>query len=107
MGNLPGLGLGDINGLSNIFQSLMANNDIMNIASDLSKDIKNENIDPMSLLTSLMSGQPNDKLNKLVTNITNKIETKINNGEIDKDLLEKQAENIMSSVQNKNLFDKL
>lgn len=105
LGNIPGLG--DVNGLSNVFQSLMANNEIMNIASDLSNDIKNENIDPMSLLTSLMSGQPNDKLNKLVSNITNKIETKINNGEIDKDLLEQQAQNIMNSVPNNNLFDKL
>jgi hypothetical protein len=104
---LPNLGLSNLNGITNIFQSLMSNNEIMNIATDLSKDIKNENIDPMSLLSSIMSGQPNDKLNKLVSNITNKIETKINNGEIDKNLLEEQAQNIMNSVQNNNLFDKL
>lgn len=102
-------GLGDLNGLGNIFQSLMSNNEIMNIATDLSKDIKEENIDPMSLLSSIMSGKPNDKLNKLVSNITNKIETKINNGEIDKDALEQQAQSIMNSVKSNNsgLFDKL
>lgn len=102
-------GLGDLNGLGNIFQSLMSNNEIMNIATDLSKDIKEENIDPMSLLSSIMSGKPNDKLNKLVSNITNKIETKINNGEIDKDALEQQAQSIMNSVKSNNsgLFDQL
>jgi hypothetical protein len=102
-------GLGDLNGLGNIFQSLMTNNEIMNIATDLSKDIKEENIDPMTLLSSIMSGKPNDKLNKLVSNITNKIETKISNGEIDKDALEQQAQSIMNSVKanNSELFDKL
>jgi hypothetical protein len=102
-------GLGDLNGLGNIFQSLMSNNEIMNIATDLSKDIKEENIDPMTLLSSIMSGKPNDKLNKLVSNITNKIETKISNGEIDKDALEQQAQSIMNSVKanNSELFDKL
>jgi hypothetical protein len=95
-------GLGDLNGLGNIFQSLMSNNEIMNIAADLSKDIKEENIDPMVLLSSIMSGKPNDKLNKLVSNITNKIETKINNGEINKDELEEQAQSIMNSVKFNN-----
>jgi hypothetical protein len=95
-------GLGDLNGLDNIFQSLMSNNEIMNIAADLSKDIKEENIDPMALLSSIMSGKPNDKLNKLVSNITNKIETKINNGEINKDELEEQAQSIMNSVKFNN-----
>lgn len=95
-------GLGDLNGLGNIFQSLMSNNEIMNIAADLSKDIKEENIDPMTLLSSIMSGKPNDKLNKLVSNITNKIETKINNGEINKDELEEQAQSIMNSVKFNN-----
>jgi len=102
-------GLGDLNGLGNIFQSLMSNNEIMNIATDLSKDIKEENIDPMTLLSSIMSGKPNEKLNRLVSNITNKIESKINNGEIDKDALEQQAQTIMNTVKSNNsgLFDKL
>ena len=102
LGNLGNLtDPSSLNNLNGIFQSLMSNNEIMSIATDLSKDIRDENIDPMSLLSSIMSGKPNDKLNKLVSNITNKIETKIENGEINKDILEEQAKSIMESLQKK------
>jgi hypothetical protein len=84
--------------LGNLFQSLMANDGIMSIASELSNDIKNENLDPLTLLSSMMSGKPNDTIQRLVSNISGKIERKIENGEIDKDLLEKQTESILKNV---------
>lgn len=83
-----------------LLESLMQNGDIMNLATDLSKDIQNENLDPMMLLTSMMSGKPDGKIQQLVTNITSKIESKINNGELDKNLLEQQAKSILNTVQN-------
>ena len=43
-----------INNLGDVFKSLMANKEIMNIASDMTNEIQIENIDPISLLTSLM-----------------------------------------------------
>jgi hypothetical protein len=70
----------------------------MSIASELSNDIKNENLDPLTLLSSMMSGKPNDTIQRLVSNISGKIERKIENGEIDKDLLEKQTESILKNV---------
>jgi hypothetical protein len=96
---------GNINGNSlniNLLESLMGNSDIMNLATDLSKDIQDQKIDPMMLLSSIMSGKPNNTIQNLVSNITNKIESKINNGEIDKTLFEQQAKNIINSVQNSN-----
>jgi len=103
--NLPPVG----QNFGNLMESLMQNNEIMNLATDLSRDIESQKLDPMMLLSSLMSGKPNDTVQNLVSNITNKIESKINNGEIDKSLLEQQAQSIMSSVQNsggdiKNMF---
>jgi len=86
----------------NLLESLMGNSDIMNLATDLSKDIQDQKIDPMMLLSSIMSGKPNDTIKNLVSNITNKIESKINNGEIDKTIFEQQAKNIINSVQNSN-----
>jgi hypothetical protein len=84
----------------NLLESLMQNGDIMSLATDLSRDIQSENLDPMTLLSSMMSGKPDNKIQKLVENITSKIETKINSGEIDQNVLEKQAQSILSTVQN-------
>ena len=93
----------NVNGSNiNLLESLMGNSDIMNLATDLSKDIQDQKIDPMMLLSSIMSGKPNDMIQNLVSNITNKIESKINNGEIDKTMFEQQAKNIINSVQNSN-----
>jgi hypothetical protein len=89
-----------INNLGDVFKSLMANKEIMNIASDMTNEIQIENIDPISLLTSLMSGKKDDKLLGIVHNITSKLEEKINTGKIDKNMLEKEAENILNKFKN-------
>jgi hypothetical protein len=99
LGNLP-----DMQGMDEIFGSLMGNPEIMNMAKDVSENIKNQNIDPMQLLTSLLSGKPNKKVESLVNNISSTIERKIESGQIDKDVLERQAANIMSSVSKTDLF---
>lgn len=84
----------------NVFKSLMENKEIMNIASDLTRDIQNENVDPISLLTSFMSGKRDEKLEGLVNNISTKLQEKINTGKIDKSVLEKEAENILNKFKN-------
>jgi hypothetical protein len=94
-------------GMGNLLDSLMSNGDIMSLATDLSKDIERENIDPMMLLSSLMSGRPDSRVQSLVSNITNKIETKINNGEIDKTQLEQQANTVLNSIQNSGDLGKM
>ncbi|NBO99429.1 MAG: hypothetical protein EBU90_04780 [Proteobacteria bacterium] len=90
-----------------LFNSILDNPDIMNMATDLSKDLQRENVDPMSLISGLMSGRPNAQLNRLVGNITSKIEQKISNGEISKDALEAQAQSIMNAVNESELAEQL
>lgn len=85
------------NQFGDIIKNLMSNGEIMNIATELSKDIQNENIDPMILLSSLMSGKSNDKIEKLIQNISVKIEDKINKGDINEELLKKETDNIFNS----------
>lgn len=87
---------------SNLLGSLMQNGEIMNLATDLSRDIQSQNIDPMTLLTSIMAGKPDDRVQDLITNISSKIESKINNGQIDKNILEQQAQTILNTVQGSN-----
>jgi hypothetical protein len=81
----------------NPFGSLLSNSHILDIASDISKDLQSSKIDPMSLLTSLMSGKPNNQVNSIVESISKKIEGKIANGDLREDELKDQANKIMSS----------
>ena len=91
-------GMGDLGG---IMESILGNKDILSIASDISEQMQSQQLNPMSMLTSLMSGNiENSPLQGLVEEIQQKVETKINNGEIDKDALETQAKNLMGSIGN-------
>lgn len=94
---------GGLGGMGGLLNSIMSNSDIMNMAADLTKDLQNQNVDPMTLMTSLMSGKPNGQLDNIVNKITSKLEQKISSGEIDKDALEQQAEQIMSAVNTSEL----
>jgi hypothetical protein len=96
---LEGLsGEGDI---GNIMESILGNKEILNIASEISQKMQSENLNPMSMLSSLMTGNiENTPLQGLVSEIQQKVETKINNGEINKEQLENQAKNIMGTITN-------
>jgi hypothetical protein len=96
-GSLPNMN--NFGGFSDVFKSLMENKEIMNIASDLTNEIQTENLDPISLLSSLMSGKKDDKILGIVNNITTKLEEKINTGQIDKNVLEREAENILNKFK--------
>lgn len=101
---LPGLGnlesmMGGLGGLGGIMSSILGNQEILNIASDISHQMSTQQLDPMSMLTSLMSGNiENSPLNGLVNQIQQKVEMKIESGEIDKSELESQAQNIMNNI---------
>jgi hypothetical protein len=106
LGNLANLGnLGNLGGgggdLSNIMESLLGNKEILNIATDISQKMHSQQLNPMSMLSSLMSGNiENSPLQGLVEEIQQKVEDKINSGEINKDSLEDQAKNIMGTISN-------
>ena len=106
-----GGGMGGIGGMSNLLESLpindimgsisgiMQNKDIMNIANELTNEIEMSNIDPMSIMSSLLSGNTNDnQISSLISNISSKITNKINNGDIDKNVLETEANKFMETL---------
>ena len=85
---------------SNILGSEFTSNpQIMSFANEIAKDIESQNVDPMSIIGSMMSGNPNPTVNNLIKNITSKLETKINTGEIDGNMLQEQANTMINSVQ--------
>lgn len=79
--------------------SFMNNKEIMNLTKELSSEIQMNDIDPMSMMNSLLSGNLDDsKFSGLLSKITDKISNKIQNGDIDKDLIERHANDFMSQI---------
>lgn len=97
---LPGVNLpGMTGGFGDIMSSILGNQQILDIASDISHQMQTQQLNPMMMLSSLMSGDiTNSPLNGLVTQIQEKVEMKINSGEIDKSVLENQAQSIMDNL---------
>lgn len=95
---LAALGGGE---MGNIMESILGNKEILNIATDISQKMQSQQINPMTMLSSLMTGNiENSPLQGLVEEIQQKVEDKINSGEIDKSKLEDQAKNIMGTISN-------
>lgn len=89
------------NNLSGIMESILGNTNIMSIATDISSKMQNQQLNPMDMLSSLMSGNiDNSPLQSLVSEIQEKVDSKINSGEIDKNELEIHAKELMNSVAN-------
>lgn len=89
--------------LSGLMDSILGNKSILDIASNISKKMQNQQLNPMDMLTSLMTGNlENSPLQSLVSEIQQSVETKIINGELNKDELETQAKNMMSSISENN-----
>lgn len=96
---LAGLGGNLGGGMGDIMESILGNKEILNIATDISQKMQSQQINPMSMLSSLMTGNiENTPLQGLVEEIQQKVEDKINTGEIDKSKLEDQAKSIMGSI---------
>ena len=88
-------------GFDGIMESILGNKEILNIANDISSKMQSQQLNPMSMLSSLMTGNiENTPLQGLVEEIQQKVETKINNGEIDKNQLEEQAKSIIGTINN-------
>lgn len=85
--------------LGGLVQNLMGDGNIMKIAQDLSAKLQEQNKDPMSLLTSLMSGnvEDNNDLKNLMASVTTSIDEKVRSGEIDAKALERSAAELMAN----------
>ena len=90
------------------FGSILQNKAIIDIVNDLTNDLSKQmesaEFNPMNLLNSLMSGNidKNENFNSFLSSTMTKITNKIENGEIDKNEIETQAQTIMTSLFSKN-----
>jgi hypothetical protein len=83
----------------NPLENLLNNKQIMDLAQDISKDIAESKMDPMTMISSLLSGNGGgEDLQNFMEKITSKIDLKMNNGELDKGKLEKESESIIKSL---------
>lgn len=96
-----------LEGVDDIMNTLFANQDMMKIASEFTNDIQKQNIDPMMMLGSLMSGKPNKQITNLINQISGKLEQKLVSGELDKGVFEQQATNLMNTLKNSNITSQL
>lgn len=99
--------LPQLEGVDDIMNTLFANQDMMKIASEFTNDIQKQNIDPMMILGSLMSGKPNKQITNLINQISGKLEQKLVSGELDKGVFEQQATNLMNTLKNSNITSQL
>lgn len=101
-----GIGAGMGNGMDSLMTSILKNSDILNIATDISKQMSESDMNPAMMLSSLMSGNiTNSPLQGLVESIQEKIGDKIDSGQIDKNELETQAQSIMNSLGGGGMAD--
>jgi hypothetical protein len=99
--------LTNLEGMDDIMNSLFANKDLVNIASEFTADIQRQNINPMTMLGSLMSGKPDKKITDLINQISGKLERKLNSGELDKEVFEQQASDLMNTLKTSNITSQL
>jgi hypothetical protein len=88
-----------LSGMEGVLNKLMQNEQIMSLATEVSEQIKTENMNPMAMLSGIINGKMDPRLNNLMTQIQEKVETKMQSGEIDKTLFEEQAKELFDNVQ--------
>jgi hypothetical protein len=97
-------GLGNLEGM---FGNLLNNKELMNIASEITDDLKNKKINPVELLSGMMTGKPSGEMKNLMDDITNKLEYKIESGQLNKEELEKEANNVIENIKNSDVESKI
>lgn len=86
------------NGLESVMESMFSSPDLFNIASELTEDLKSQNVNPMNLIQGLMSGNMDGKVGDMIQTMTQKLESKIANGEIDTKQLEEQSQKMLTQL---------
>lgn len=95
------------NPMEDMLSSLMGNSSIMSMAAELTHDLQNKKLDPLKIMSSLMSGKPDEELQGIINNITTKLEKKIESGEINKNELERQTTELMKNVEQSDVVNGL
>lgn len=90
-------------GFGDLMSSLQSNPQLLDLAQDVSAHMQAERIDPMALMSQLMSGtfnmnSPDNTLTKLISSVSETIESKVQRGELDVTQLQQQASSIMQHM---------
>lgn len=93
--------------METIMNSMFSSPDLFNIASELTNDLQNQNVNPMSLIQNLMTGNMDGQLGGLIQNMTEKLESKIASGDLDIKQLEEQTQKMMSQLPMGDLMKNL
>jgi hypothetical protein len=106
---LPSLNQGPDDGLSSIMNDILGNSDIMNVAKEMAEQMQNSNVDPMTMMSSLMSGNTEGPLQNIMNKIKSTVDTKIDSGELNVNTIQNQAQDIMknlgTNLQSTNMQD--
>ena len=90
-------------GLEGMFGNGGGDNNILKMAMEMSQEIMS---DPNFSIDKIMKGDGNS-LTNMMGNISEKIDTKYKNGELDKEKIEKDASNFMGNMKNNPMFNNL
>ena len=80
--------------------SVIQNTDIMKLAEEITQELDPADLSPENLI-NVITNPSSANSNGLLVKINNKISDKINNGNVDKDALEKQARDIVNTITKK------
>ena len=90
-------------GLEGMFGNGGGDNNILKMAMEMSQEIMS---DPNFSIEKIMKGDGNS-LSNMMGNISEKIDTKYQSGELDKDKIEKDAADFMGNMKNNPMFNNL
>jgi len=103
LGNLAGSlgGMGGMGGITSVMNDILKNKEIVDIAMQVSKDMQSKSVNPMNILSAFMSGDTSS-ISDLVNTVETTINSKIEKGEIDQNVLEEQSKRMLETIgQNK------
>ena len=85
-----------------MMDDLFANKEIMDVALQVTKQMQDEKINPMNILSAFMSGDMSS-ISGLVNSVEKTISQKIDNGDLNKDELETQSKKMLESLSSKDI----
>ena len=94
------LGDSENDGLNTIMNDILGNTDIMSLAKNMAQEMQTNQINPMSMMSSLMSGNigDNNQLQNIMDKIKTTVDIKIDSGELNVNNIQNQAQDIMKNL---------
>ena len=86
------------NGLDSVMKDILGNTSLMDMAKDMAKNMAEQKYNPMEMMSSLMSGNiQNTPFESLISQIKQTVDDKLNSGELNTEVIKKQAQDILKN----------